>query len=547
MQDRPGSGRVVSLDSSSYGQRCYSSDSATRSYSAASVMQPLSFNRVHEDIAHPLSSLRSCSEFGLNGLSTAAQHKEHNRKSKSLWARLFHWGSDYDSEDRESLEMSLRPHEDETVPSCMSLHTERSSSRSISGCSRTSSFVSPMKTKPRKRRRPEPSVSAEVAATLDFVFGFGSKSKDPPKEIELKDLKNPSALAQLSAHMEPTTTIFPDLPIRRTVSLRSFQQIIGEDGRSSSSHSSETGSVHSAAHTFNPFSLADWTEAVIMFVDPYTSAMRVRGQVEDNELFYTLQGQPFSSGIYLRGMLSAGMNNTLFHTYSLLFLPQLHLPGDVSLSALWFQRAVVGLLVLQVLLNLVATPIRVLLHYTCWSTCRSLDAETASQALQDLVQSDTWMLNRILAWTLDIVALVVLGIGQIYLWATAEGWVGNASQSATDPLLAVLVGMCATNMLSFLMRAAVAVVYFISFIDTREEQGRRRGGLSNFDLDRMPTFVYTNKEEVVNDECSICLTQFQMGEMLISLPCHQRHSFHAGCIREWLHRQNVCPLCQKTC
>ena len=114
--------------------------------------------------------------------------------------------------------------------------------------------------------------------------------------------------------------------------------------------------------------------------------------------------------------------------------------------------------------------------------------------------------------------------------------------------------------------------------------------------------------EVHNEDCSICLSSFDIGEMLITLPCDKKskrrrlsapqntmsrttdertnarrlsnaqslngendsmigrtsrlnstesvgttdtiktkrgHSFHAACIREWLKRQNSCPLCQK--
>ena len=70
-------------------------------------------------------------------------------------------------------------------------------------------------------------------------------------------------------------------------------------------------------------------------------------------------------------------------------------------------------------------------------------------------------------------------------------------------------------------------------------------GLSKIDLETLPTFVYTCREEVVNSDCSICLGGFEMGEMLLSLPCDKKHSFHAQCIRQWLTRQNSCPLCQR--
>ncbi|KAJ1435276.1 hypothetical protein B484DRAFT_319053, partial [Ochromonadaceae sp. CCMP2298] len=73
----------------------------------------------------------------------------------------------------------------------------------------------------------------------------------------------------------------------------------------------------------------------------------------------------------------------------------------------------------------------------------------------------------------------------------------------------------------------------------------RRRGLSKFDLDNLPSFVFSCCEDVNNADCCICLGNFELGEMLTSLPCDKKHSFHGGCIRQWLERQNSCPLCQK--
>mmetsp|Transcript_9999 Transcript_9999/g.15104 ORF Transcript_9999/g.15104 Transcript_9999/m.15104 type:complete len:526 (-) Transcript_9999:235-1812(-) len=507
-----------------------------RSCSTVSVMQPLSFDRVDE-VAHPLSSMRSCSEYGISDLSVSA-HKRGAQRRPSLWVRIVRWAAG-NTTHRMNLE-ETSGHQDvqlKYVPSRKYGHYY--SERHI----KLPSTASSIKLK-RKKRSPETSVSSEITSALDFVFGLSSKSKVPLKEVELNNLINPSVIAQLSAHMEPTTVMFSDLPFRRTVSLRSFQQICGGDSRLDSNPSDETDSVHNVTHVSNASSLTCWRERITIRIGHFLSDMRTRGQLEDNELFYTLQGQPFSSGIYLRGMLSAGMNGALFHTYSLIFLPPLFLFKEVTLSVFLFQYVVVGLLVLQVMLNMIATPVRILLHYKCWKACRSLDADTASQALQSMVQSDAWMLNHLLASTLDVMALVVLVICQGYMWASSPVIVKDITTTTSDPLLSLLLGMCATNLVSFILRAVVAVVYFLSFLDGT---ARIRGGLSKFDLDRYPTFVYTNKEEVFNDECSICLTEFHMGEMLISLPCHKHHSFHANCIRKWLQRQNLCPLCQKRC
>jgi hypothetical protein len=386
-----------------------------------------------------------------------------------------------------------------------------------------------------------PSFMDEIGFGMEYVFGF-HPNKGAPKEIELRDLKNPSAIAQMAMYREPTE--FPDLPMHRTLSLRSLQGSVDES-RSSLSQNSDTTSAHSGApQTFDMTTYRGLCELCTHVLNPYTAFIRSRCMEGDNELFYSLQCQPFSSVLYLRGMLSAGMNNTIFHTYALLFLPEMS--TNVSLSTLCFQRLVVTILIVQVILNALATPTRASLQYNCWLSSRCFDVETACQALQELIECDVWMLNRAFAWVLDSVGIFALVCGQLYLWY--DSWLVDKALEDNQALTTVVIGMCATNIVSFLIRAVVAIVYFLSFVDTRRGSNeRRRGGLSNFDLNRMPTFVFSCKDDVVNSECAICLMEFEMGEMLISLPCHHRHSFHANCIREWLVRQNVCPLCQKTC
>jgi len=34
-------------------------------------------------------------------------------------------------------------------------------------------------------------------------------------------------------------------------------------------------------------------------------------------------------------------------------------------------------------------------------------------------------------------------------------------------------------------------------------------------------------------QCSVCMEDFQLGDVVRSLPCH--HSFHMDCINPWLH------------
>ncbi|KAL3502706.1 hypothetical protein ACH5RR_037155 [Cinchona calisaya] len=46
------------------------------------------------------------------------------------------------------------------------------------------------------------------------------------------------------------------------------------------------------------------------------------------------------------------------------------------------------------------------------------------------------------------------------------------------------------------------------------------------------------------DTCVVCLGEFENQETLATLECG--HEYHANCIKRWLNRQNVCPLCKRT-
>jgi len=43
--------------------------------------------------------------------------------------------------------------------------------------------------------------------------------------------------------------------------------------------------------------------------------------------------------------------------------------------------------------------------------------------------------------------------------------------------------------------------------------------------------------------CSICLSPVEEGARIGALPCN--HIFHIDCLKSWIKRRNVCPLCQE--
>jgi len=54
----------------------------------------------------------------------------------------------------------------------------------------------------------------------------------------------------------------------------------------------------------------------------------------------------------------------------------------------------------------------------------------------------------------------------------------------------------------------------------------------------------TPGEAAAGAECHICLAPLRSGEVLLELPCSQRHRFHERCIKEWLSKAVTCPLCR---
>ena len=578
--------RHSSFDSSPYFNSTYTRSKAPRNDSDEDNYDPLAFrsqsttsekrmnrlrfDRVQEDIQHPLSSKRSCSEFNDFSLSsTKNDSKEKKIKSKSLWNKIFSSNS-----KRSQSTGSIDPRPFESFSSTIS---------SAGNLTPMENVIEPSPRKHYQRNRYKSSISEEVGIALDIVFGYG-----PPMEIELKNLGNTGLSSAHSSRENLDDLPFPRVnsnnSIRSNRSVRSNQSYANRSrsnsGRSNSAtdlsenddETSSSASLSSLGYNypdqFRYLSYTCWRDFLCYKFEEITLGFRRYCYPDDNNLFYNLQIQPFSSGIYLRGMLASGSNSLIFHTYTLIFLPAEIKPFWATSDSGWFdfERILVTLLVLQVVLNVLVAPVRIILHYECWQTTRSYDTDHASHALQDLIQTNVWLLNRILAWSLDVLAILVLIIGEIYLIACTSSSPGSSllnffsthsddvsavnlgyAEYGKDPLSALIVDMCATNILSFLLRALVCLLYYLSIADPEVLNGKRRrkGGLSNFDLDLMPTFVFTDKEEVVNNECSICLTNFEMGEMLISLPCHQRHSFHANCIREWLQHDAKCPLCQK--
>ena len=69
---------------------------------------------------------------------------------------------------------------------------------------------------------------------------------------------------------------------------------------------------------------------------------------------------------------------------------------------------------------------------------------------------------------------------------------------------------------------------------------------SNEDINNLIKRLPINKLKDVNNlsskECVICMENFAKGDKIISLPCI--HIFHANCIKSWLIKEKICPICK---
>ncbi len=72
--------------------------------------------------------------------------------------------------------------------------------------------------------------------------------------------------------------------------------------------------------------------------------------------------------------------------------------------------------------------------------------------------------------------------------------------------------------------------------DVYYEQER---GLDFDQIDQLPESIFTEDE---SKSCQICLDAIEKGQSETYLFCF--HSFHSGCIKEWLMKNRHCPLCK---
>lgn len=263
-------------------------------------------------------------------------------------------------------------------------------------------------------------------------------------------------------------------------------------------------------------------------------------RAQDESFYDAIRIQPFSSGSYLRGMLISGLCNMIFLSSTLFYWPKEY---ETSLDTVQSTAEVViyAWLVVLVVLNVLQIPMRIHIHTRCFTSLRTIDVDSAVATLRSLFTSDIWLLNRGIGWMTDTIAISGMIVCELYLWY--EYYRNDSAVWYADPLRNSIISITTTLVLAYCFRLFIAVVFCWAMYDPQVIDEARKRGLSKWDLEILPTFVFAADNE--EGSCSICLNQFDIGEILISLPCDKRHSFHSGCVKMWLQQQNSCPLCQK--
>jgi hypothetical protein len=68
-------------------------------------------------------------------------------------------------------------------------------------------------------------------------------------------------------------------------------------------------------------------------------------------------------------------------------------------------------------------------------------------------------------------------------------------------------------------------------------------GISQQQLEHISPQWKSTTEDVLNKECSICLTAYEFNDILRTLPCS--HIFHKDCLDRWMRQSSYCPMCKR--
>jgi hypothetical protein len=80
-------------------------------------------------------------------------------------------------------------------------------------------------------------------------------------------------------------------------------------------------------------------------------------------------------------------------------------------------------------------------------------------------------------------------------------------------------------------------------LELEDKVGNVSKGLSKTQIKKIPNVYFSKKHFKNQEKCAICQYEYKETEKVSKLPC--LHIFHNDCIKGWLEKNKVCPICKK--
>lgn len=194
-----------------------------------------------------------------------------------------------------------------------------------------------------------------------------------------------------------------------------------------------------------------------------------------------------------------------------------------------------------------------------WSILLSLRYFISIPILIQIIKSPSWYSAKC-RWYRGLLIWFNILSGLWFLWGQVNFFYRHTCMHTAPMLWTFSLINSITVYLYFVI--GIALIFLFSFFNHVQRMRSRDTGLSIDLLNDIPCRQWDssalNLTEIESIEdprnsirdapifgntCSICMDDFEDGDVVRDLKCG--HSYHRGCVDEWLMRKNTCPLCRK--
>jgi len=74
-------------------------------------------------------------------------------------------------------------------------------------------------------------------------------------------------------------------------------------------------------------------------------------------------------------------------------------------------------------------------------------------------------------------------------------------------------------------------------------KGKYNSCKGKYNIFKLPLYKIVLDDNLLLDECSICLENYKINDKIINLNCN--HKFHKDCLKLWIKKNNTCPQCRE--